>query len=278
MKTEFSFKTNRYPEFAGRVRVSGESSHRVIISKVKKGTRFFLETAEDGSPTIAIRSASDSDNVHWDSSVVELDQISRISKGMETPDVKLGFFAEMALSLHDTAKSKQIGERPSYLMLTANVDDAKITIGSHVTGKIIILDASEMPMLVRKGGFLLGQEGIKIDSFTLTGENSQLYAQLLETKFLQEISGKGFYCLEIHGDCPDEPYLLHPGEVFVVEPQRLVAMTKSVHIVDVWKISDKQNVRRAESADYALVLKADVLGGKVVVADLAQDHWRKPRK
>ncbi len=276
MKKEFDFYTESNPEFAGRVRVSGESSHRVIISKVKKGTKLFLETAEDSTPTVAIRSADNSGSVHWDSDIVELEQIKRIANGLETSKNKMGFLAEMALSFHATATSRQIGEKPTYLMLTANVDDAKITIGSHVTGKIIKLDAEEMPMLVRKGGFLLGQEGIIIDRFTLTGENSPLYSKLLGNSFLQEISGKGFYCLEIHGDCPDEPYTLHPGEVFVVEPKRLVAMSKSVHIVDTWKVSEKQNVRLAEGADYGLVLKADVLGGKVIVADLPQERRRKP--
>lgn len=133
------------------------------------------------------------------------------------------------------------------------------------------LFADEMPMLVRRGGFLVGQQGIVIDRYTVVGPDAKLISQILgNNAYFQEISGEGLYFLEVLGDCPDEPYNLYPGEVFIVEPSRLVAMTRSVQIIGVSRISDKQNIRIAEGTDYNLILKANASGGKVILADLPQ--------
>ena len=273
-KMETSRPTRENPDnkdVIGTVRVSGDSSHRIIFSKIKKGTRLILEAAEDGEPIVGIRSANADGSSHWESSLVDLDQIRKIASGSEITTVKSGLLNEMVLSLHSTATSRQIGERPAYLNLTANTDGAKLTIGSHVVGNILALFADEMPMLVRRGGFLVGQQGIVIDRYTVVGPDAKLISQILgNNAYFQEISGEGLYFLEILGDCPDEPYDLYPGEVFIVEPSRLVAMTKSVQIIGVSRISDKQNVRIAEGTDYNLILKANALGGKVIVADLPQ--------
>lgn len=274
MYSIFNFKVRG--QEAGKVTVSGESSHRVTLSKVKKGTRLFLETAEDGTPPVAIRSAENDKDVDWDSGIVDLAQISQIANRQIVNSIKLGKFAETIASIRATALSRQIGERATYLMLQANTDDAKITIGSHMPGSILLMEAGETALLVRKGGFMVGQEGIVIGRFTLTGENSKLYSQMLGNGFLQSISGSGFYCIEIFGNCP-EPTELFPGETLIVDPKRLIAMTESVHIISPWKVSEQQNVRDAEGADYFLTLKADIRGGYVYVSDLPQTPKHKKK-
>ena len=265
-------------KIVGEGTVFGNSTQRITCSKVSKGTTLFLEAASGRRPLIMARSVNPDGSSQWNSKVVDMGQINHIATGnTEQTPKKMGAFEKHAAAIHATATARQLGERPMFLAVTAEQNGAKITIGSHYIGNICLLYADESgPMLARKGSFLMGQEGITMDQFTVTGKDAALISNLLgDNGYFQQIAGQGFYLLEVQGDWLEVP--LHPGEFLDIEPQRLVAMSSSVSIADVRRLSNNPAVRKAEGAEYNLTLQADVGGGKVILADLPQE-WGKPHK
>ena len=252
----------------GNLNVSGDRTYRATLSKVKKGTRFFVEAAEDGKPLIAIRSSVD-DEAQWDTEIANFDRIKRIAT-KSNQSISLGTFGEIVAGFESTKIARLTGERDELLELRANTSDAKITIGTHKPGKIIVLEAGEMPILVRKGGFMFAQEGVIIDNYTITGNKAALYTKIFGSSYLQRISGDGLFCLEIQESCPDEPTVLFPGETITVEARRIIAMSESISILDAWKVSDKKTIRESEGTDYGLVLKANICGGLIYISDFSQ--------
>lgn len=261
---------NNDGSFSGRCTVAGSGTHRIILSKVQEGSEFFLEASEDGDSLIGIMSANKG-NSQWDANLISLADINRISKDKKAPQ-PVSRLTQYIRDFGEGTKSAQIGENASFIHLRANENDAKITIGSHEPGEIFVFNASKAPIITRPGAFLLGQKGIEIEQYPFSSK----YAKLLGYPFWQKIYGKGFFCLEVNSNCPELKPML-PGEEFVVEPQRLIAMTivdddKSVFISNTWNISGDNGVavQKAAGSKGYLLLKAGVLGGLVIISDLSQ--------
>lgn len=242
----------------GNVKISGETTSLITFYNIRKGTEIMIEAAESGKSLIIDRPQDE-----WKLST------GTTSESNGSNAIELGTLGKIVKSLHDTAKAHQIGELPKYLIMTALVNGTYVEVGSHDGMKAMLLKASSIPMLLRKGSYLLAQQGVRTDMKTISGEDSKLISDLLGFRFFQKIYGSGIYAIEAKGDC-DETYLL-PGETMLINPKNLIAMSETVEIVGIGKVDDKAKVRSSFGADYELVLKANACGGIVIKSHIPQD-------
>lgn len=245
------------------IRKVGTSVPTLEISKVPKETGFLLECGR----TVAAESASHGVS-DWKASVVGLEEIRLLAQGRTNQEV-LTPLQQFVLSFSSTAESRQLGEDPTYLLRTAQVDNAKISFDTHNVGDILEIKAHErMGMLVRQGGFLAAQVGIILDRYII---NDKTLSNVMgHTRYMQRISGNGLYWLEIQGD--SSKIKLYPGETLIVDPLKLIAVTENVSIELISTSSDKI-VRTAEGREYNLLLRSNALEGTVYLSSLPQkDH------
>lgn len=238
--------------------LSGEKTSQLTFENIRKGTKIMIEAAESGKSLIIDRSEDE-----WKLSTGTTSEFNGSNA------IELGTLGKIIKSLHDTGKAHQIGELPKYLIMTALVNGASVKIGSHDGMKAMILKAGAIPMLLRKGSYLLAQQGVRTDMETISGEDSKLISDLLGFRFFQKIYGSGIYAIEAKGDC-DETYLL-PGETKLINPKTLVAMSETIKIVGIGKVHDKPKVRGSFGADYELAIKANPCGGIVIESHIPQD-------
>lgn len=260
--------TDKFGNLIGYSEISGEASYRIVFYGMKKGSCIISEPSPK-NPMVAMRSADGPEDFNWETKIVGIEDINRMSKyiSKKSPSEVMKFVQ----SFRSTAYANYIGEMPNFLARQAKKDNAEMVFTSN--GKIIPLYAQKLPMLVRRDGFMMAQQGVIIDKQIITGEKRQIYNDLLGTDFFQSISGTGLFCLKISGSCRDKPFELPQGEIRQVEASRLVAMTSNVSIVNAASVSDQEKIRTAEGEDYTLTLQANVMRGKIYLSDQPQD-WK----
>lgn len=259
-------RTFKFFDKSGRIvgtgLITGDQSDMIHIEVYKIGFKIYLENAESGKPLIAERGKG-----MWKNSTATTSGTSQ---------KKVGWFGEIVASFHDTKTASLMGEKPKYLIEEAAVSGAYLCIGTHDGMKVMALKAYDIPFLLRRGSFLLSQEGVKLSTqiIDVPGKNSRQIADLLGFQYFQKISGYGTFLIESHGNA--EVRELFPGQEVHDDPRRIIGMSETVRIIDVWKVSDEAKVRSAEGTDYNLTLKANSLGGIVILAAHRQELPKKP--
>lgn len=263
MNRSFNF-FDKSGRIVGHGIITGDNSDLIYLEVDKIGFKIYLENAESNQPLIAHRGKK-----MWKNSTATTSGTSQ---------KKVGWFGEIVASFHDTKTASLMGEKPKYLIEESQVSGAYLWIGTHNGMKVMALKAYDMPFLLRRGSFLLSQEGVKlsIQVIDIPGKNSRQIADLLGFQYFQKISGYGTFLIESHGNA--EVIELFPGEEFHDDPRRIIGMTETVRIIDVWKVSAEAKVRSAEGTDYNITLKANSLGGIIILAAHRQEPPKKPEK
>ena len=233
----------------GRIKVEKQGTTMPIlkVSKVPEGLSFFSEPCVGGL-----------NSPGWIWETVGMEQML----GIQRQEVSI--FQRIIQSYKDTSKTKQMGEVPSYTMYTAKAitDEEKkygnkITFFSHFTGDLQMIETEKYPVVyAKKGAFLCGIVGVRLSLHVI--ENIKVVKNSAIGNFMQEISGKGVYWLEAHGDIIHID--LYPNESVDARPGRFLAMTKGIKIE---LISVEDIKLKKQEGDFRLRFTAGTEEGRV---------------